>query len=337
MKFLKSNLAKNIIFLIIPILNLILIIGVSAMFSQQITVENDNILISEEKKKNEKIVSVYFHKTDEIKEMKLEEYLIGVIPAEMPPSFELEALKAQAVAARTFIINREGLYNDEKHKGATVCTDSTHCKAYMSDGEADEKWGTEWEKTYKNKIRKAVQETEGQIVTYNNEPISAVFHSTSSGMTENSEDVWQSALPYLRSVESEGEEESPRYTSEVTVNYTDFKNKLKEADSSVSFSQNPKEWIGNITYNDSGSVKTIVLGNKEFKGVNVRSIFGLRSANFKIEAGENITFYVTGNGHGVGMSQYGANYAAKNGYTYDKILKKYYQGVEIKDMNNISK
>lgn len=334
MKKTKINLAKRIMLFFIPFVNLFLIIGISSVFSGQNPIIESKETKIFENSKNEKMISVYFHKIDEIKEINMEEYLVGVVPAEMPPSFNIEALKAQAVAARTFILNREGT-NDDKHKGAIVCTDSTHCKAYMAEDEADDKWGIEWDKTYKNKIKRAVYETKGQIITYDSEPISAVFHSTSSGRTENSEDVWQNALPYLRSVESEGEEKSPRYTSSVMVSYSEFKDKLKSLNNDVVFDKSPEKWIGNISYNESGSVKNIKIGNKEFKGTDIRSVFSLRSSNFKIEVSDNITFYVTGNGHGVGMSQYGANHAAENGYSYDKILKKYYSGVEIEDMYKI--
>lgn len=328
MKKTKNNLAKKCLWLTVPFLNILLIICITLAFSWQ----NSACVTEEEKNtknaKNEKIISVYFHKTGEIRKLELEEYLVGVLPAEMPPSFELEALKAQAVAARTYILSRENSVSDT-HKDAVVCTDSTHCKAYMTEDEADKKWGIEWDKTYKNKIKRAIYETKGEIVTYNDEPISAVFHSTSGGKTENSEDVWQNALPYLRSVKSEGEEASPRFTSQVTVSYNDFKDKIKKLNDNAFFSENTSEWIGKSEYNVSGSVKTIVIGGVSFKGTEIRSAFGLRSANFKITVSDNIVFDVTGNGHGVGMSQYGANYAAQNGYTYDKILKKYYQGVEI--------
>lgn len=329
MKNKKKKIAKIVNLMIIPILNLSLVICVSLAFAKPNYVNNENKNENENLEKNEKFISVYFHNSDEVKNVPLEEYLLGVVSAEMPPSFELEALKAQAVAARTYIINREGGESAKEHKGAIICTDFNHCKAYITEEEAVAKWQDEWINKYKEKIKKAVDDTNGMIVTYNDEPISAVFHSTSSGKTENSEDVWQSALPYLRSVESEGEEKSPRYTSEESFTYDEFKkivlNEAPEAD----FSQNPKSWTGNITYNDSGSVKTIIIGGVEFKGTDVRKMFSLRSATFSISQGENIVFKVTGNGHGVGMSQYGANYAAQNGYTFEQILKKYYQGVEI--------
>ena len=329
MKKRKNKLAKLIWIFTIPLINFCLIIALSSILLKGFSVESKLNYKNEKNEENEKMISVYFHNLDEVRTVSMEEYLIGVLPAEMPPSFNEEALKAQAVAARTFIINREKAGNNEEHKGATVCTDFNHCKAYITEEEAKEKWGVDWDNIYKQKISNAVYETKGLIVTYNDEPISAVFHSTSSGKTENSEDVWQTSLPYLRSVESEGEEKSPRYTSTVSLSCDEFKSIISKANQNAVFNDNPESWIGKSEYNESGSVKTITLGGVEFKGTDVRNMFSLRSANFKITVDDNIIFNVTGNGHGVGMSQYGANYAAENGYNYEKILKKYYQGVEI--------
>lgn len=331
MKNKKKEIAKILKFLIIPLINLCMIIVVSIAFAKPINEKMNQKTDEIKNDENERMISVFFHNSNEIKEISIEEYLMGVVPAEMPPSFEKEALKAQAVAARTFIINREKSALEE-HKGASVCTDYNHCKAYVTEEEAVNKWGTEWNDIYKEKIKSAVYDTKGEIVTYENEPISAVFHSTSSGKTENSEDVWQTALPYLRSVVSEGENQSPRYTSSVVLSYDEFKNIISASDSEAVFTKNTENWIGKITYNESGSVKTIEIGGREFKGTDIRSMFSLRSANFVITVNDNIVFSVTGNGHGVGMSQYGANYAAQNGYTYDKILKKYYRGTEIEKL-----
>ncbi len=335
MKNNKSNISKKYLIFLLPITFLVLVIAFSSIFSGQNVIISDEWSKEEVKDENETMITVLFHKTNEIKKVELEEYLEGVLPAEMPPSFNIEALKAQAVAARTYIINRKSFEN-EQHKNADVCTDSTHCKAYMSDEDSRLRWGVEWDKNYKQKIKNVIEETKGVIVTYNNEPISAVFHSTSSGKTENSEDVWENALPYLRSVVSEGEEKSPRYTSEVKVSHDEFKKKLKTVDENIEFDKKSEKWIGDITYNESGSVKQISIGTGLFKGTQIRSIFDLRSANFKIDINDKeVVFSVTGNGHGVGMSQYGANHAAQNGYTCEQILKKYYSGVEIKNMNNI--
>lgn len=330
MKKIKRNIAKKYFHLCLIFVFLVLTISLSSMLSWQNPGNYSGTMKAEKQYENVEMIRVLFHKTGEYRNVELEEYLEGVLPAEMPPSFHPEALKAQAVAARTYILNRRGFEN-EQHKDAVVCTDSTHCKAYMSDEDARHKWGSEWNKTYRLKIKKAVEETKGLIITYLDEPISAVFHSTSSGKTENSEDVWQNALPYLRSVVSEGEEKSPRYLSEVKVSSDEFKEIIKKLNSDAVLNNNPQSWIGDIKYNESGSVKEIFIGSVLFKGTEIRSAFSLRSANFKIKVDDkNIIFSVVGNGHGVGMSQYGANFAAENGYTFEQILKKYYSGVEIK-------
>ena len=231
----------------------------------------------------------------------------------MPAEFEKEALKAQAVAARTETIKKMSFEN-EKHKNADVCDDINHCQAYYDTDTLKIKYGDEWYKKYYDKIKKSVDETDSIIMTYNDEPITAVFHSTSSGMTENSRDVWGGDFPYLISVESEGETESPRYYEEKSFSYEEFKKKISEL-KKVVFSENPKNWVSDIVRNESGSVKSLKICGVEFKGTEIRSALQLRSTNFEINVNENIIFNTKGNGHGVGMSQYGANYMAKNGYS----------------------
>jgi len=270
-------------------------------------------------------VKVYFHETKEIKTMFLEEYILGVVIAEMPASFELEALKAQAVAARTYTMNKiKNFSGNGLHDAADVCTDFSHCQAYISTENSIRNWGKNASANLK-KCKKAVLETSGEIMTYDNEPVKAVFHSTSSGRTENAKDVWGGNVPYLVSVESNGETLSPSYKSEVSIKIKEFKEKFKEHN--VNFN---KQLIGNITYTQGGAVKTIEIGNKKFEGRQIRSFFNLRSSCFKIEINdETVLFKVTGNGHGVGMSQYGANYMASQGNSYKEILKKYYTGINI--------
>ena len=276
-----------------------------------------------------KTVKIHFKETNEVKECDLDEYLFGVVPAEMPPSFNDEALKAQAVAARTYVINRMKSPDKTAHNGGDICTDSTHCQAYIPDTVATEKFGDEWEKTYKDKIINAVNSTKGEIITYNNEPITAVFHSTASGYTENSEDVWSGYLPYLRSVKSEGDELSPSFSSVCEVPVNGFKDILKGLNPNVDFDLNPL--MGNAEYNQSGSIKNIIFGGCSFKGTDIRSAFNLKSANFSVSAdADKVVFNVKGNGHGVGMSQYGANYKAAQGATYKDIINTYYKDVSIK-------
>ena len=275
-------------------------------------------------KKNftEKYIKIYDVSKDEIIEISVNDYLIGVVAAEMPSEFEIEALKSQAVAARTYLINKGKcqLYN-----GSDICTDSTHCQAYKSYENLKKQWGNDFRKNYK-KIASAVYETKDEIMVYENQPISAVFHSTSSGRTENSEDVWSKTVPYLRSVESSDDINSPKYLSEVKISIKEFKNKLSEK-YKIDFSDT---LIGDITRTEGGSVDYILIGNTSFRGTEIRSIFSLNSANFTIDVkNDDVIFTVYGYGHGVGMSQYGANFMAKSGYNYVEILKKYYSGIDI--------
>lgn len=266
---------------------------------------------------------------DKIVKISLKEYLYGVVSAEMPASFEEEALKAQAVAARTETVKKTLSQNDN-HKNADVCTDINHCQAYYNEKELEEKYGNEWILKYYDKIKKSVDDTDGITAVYNDEPISAVFHSSSSGMTENSKDVWGGDMPYLVSVKSEGEENSPKYYDEKSFTLNEFKEKISGI-KKTDFLCDSAKWIESIKRNDSGSVKEITICKNIFKGTQIRSAFGLRSANFEVEiSGDNVLFKTKGYGHGVGMSQYGADYMAKQGYTYEEILKKYYTGISLK-------
>lgn len=275
------------------------------------------------------MVKVYIKQTDTVCDMDINTYLTGVTAAEMPADFEVEAMKAQAVAARTYLVSH--MYDSasgntaEEHKGAVICTDSTHCQAWVSEQDfkqnrenADEKW---------DKIGSAVKDTSGEIITYKNKPISAVFFSTSSGRTENAEDVWGKEIPYLKSVKSKGDELSPRYESEENFSIEDFKKKAEEKISGIDWSSG---LFGNIERSKAGGIKTIDIGGVTVKGTDFRTIYGLRSTNAEIlEKDNNIKISVKGFGHNVGMSQYGANYLASKGEDYKKILKSYYSGVSI--------
>ena len=273
------------------------------------------------------LVEVYFHNRDEVVSINSEEYLIGVVAAEMNAGFELEALKAQAVAARTYMFNRmQGNGDDEKHKGAKLCTDSTHCQAWVDIDEKMEAWGDD-ASVYKEKIVKAVRETQDEVIVYNGEIISAVFHSTSSGMTENAKDVWGKDIPYLVSVKSEGEEASGRYSSAAELSVEEYKNKISQNVENVDFK---KGLFSNIVRSEAGGIVTLDVGGVNIKGTELRNIFGLNSTNVDITLNaDKVNMQVKGFGHGVGMSQYGANYLAKNNMSYKDILKHYYTGVEI--------
>ncbi|MDD6308568.1 MAG: stage II sporulation protein D [Clostridia bacterium] len=257
----------------------------------------------------------------EITEESIEEYLIGVVAAEMPASFHNEAIRAQAVAARTYIYNKASTgEKNVDHPDATVCTDSTHCKAWLSDSEMHNKLGEDWYKNYYKKIAASVQDTCGEIITYNHEPIVAVFHSTGSGRTENSVDVWGGDLPYLKSVESPGDMDSPKFTSTVTIPKHEITSKLGVTDLHVYDYQR----------SEGGAVLSVNIGGFLFRGADLRKYFSLNSANFTIEETESdFIFHVVGSGHGVGLSQYGANHLAEEGKNYTEILTTYYTNVSI--------
>lgn len=270
-------------------------------------------------------------KTGKKENMEFEKYILGVVMAEMPATFDSEALKAQSVAARTYALakmkSESGIM---AHRGADVCDDFAHCQAYITEKKAKSNWNKNASE-YLKKCKNAVDDTEGEIMIYDGEPIKAVFHSSSSGKTENARDVWGGSVDYLVSVESPGERECPSHESEVSVGIEDFKEKVKK-EYKADFS---KEIIGEAEYNDSGSVKSLSVGTVRIKGTEIRKMFDLRSTSFKAEVvGDKVIFRVVGNGHGVGMSQYGANYLAKSGYDYKQILKRYYSGVEIEKISS---
>lgn len=286
-----------------------------------------------------KIVNVYIKNQDTIKQMPLEYYIVGVVAAEMPAEFHKEALKAQAVAARTYTLLRierrkSGNY-DETHKEAGVCTDYTHCQAWVSKQNIFKSWGFIYSSWYWRKIMIAVYETWDEIITCNGEMIDPVFHSNSSGRTENSEEVWSGpAMPYLRSVVSEGEQIDPRFSEQVEMDSGKFITIIKSQYPEFKIGGNIIEDVVVQDYTTGGRVKTIKIGNIILKGTEVRTLFGLRSANFKIaQQNGKIVFTTLGYGHGVGMSQWGANFLAQKGYNYKDILKHYYTGVEVVKCN----
>ena len=264
-------------------------------------------------------VTVLFADTGQVETVDLEKYLTGVVAAEMPASFHAEALKSQAVAARTYIYNHMVTdTQNAEHPKAAVCTDSSHCKAWISEEKMHTELGETWYDTYYEKIQSAVKSTHGEILTYNDEPIVAVFHSTGSGRTESSKDVWGGDLPYLQSVESAGDTSSPKFSSTVEVSKETVCSTLGIRDAA----------IGEYMRSEGGSVLSVLLGGVPFRGTDLRARFGLNSANFTIEeTADTFIFHVKGNGHGVGLSQYGANSMAENGHTYTEILTTYYTDV----------
>ena len=266
---------------------------------------------------------------DKTEKMTMHDYLIGVVAAEMPVKFEPEALKAQAVAARTYTVY--GMLTGNKHDNADVCTDSACCQAWRSTDNMKTSWGDSFESNFE-KITAAVEATDGQYLIYQGQPILAAFHSSSGGRTENSADAWAGSRDYLVSVTSpETEKDVPNFTSTVTSSPLDFRDTILSKHPEADFTGKRTAWIGKITKDAAGRVKTAVLGGVEIAGTELRELFGLRSTEFKLEYdGADFVFTVTGYGHGVGMSQYGANVMAGNGAKYEAILSHYFPGIELK-------
>ena len=266
----------------------------------------------------------------EVVEMTMEEYLRGVVRAEMPASFAEEALKAQAVAARTYTLYKIRGGGSANHPEADACDDINCCKAYRSEEEAAQSWGMATA-VYEEKIRLAVAETDGEVVLYNNAPVLAVFHSSSAGATRPSGEVWTQDLPYLQSVPSpEGEDNVPNYHSKETFTLTEFKERFIASYPTANLSGTPSNWFTNIQQTENGSVTSLQVGGVSLSGGELRTLLGLRSAAFTISFTDSeVVFSVTGYGHGVGMSQYGANVLAQEGRSYREILTHYYVGTTV--------
>ena len=269
-------------------------------------------------KENNVIVRVKRNNKNKIEKIPLEKYLIGVLAGEMPVSYDIEALKAQAVAARTYTINK---IEQNKNKEYDV-VDTTDDQVYKDEEELKNAWKENYQ-TNKNKILEAIKETRGEYLTYEGKPIHAFFFSTSSGATENCKDVFGENLPYLVSVSSTWDESSPSYKNTTVYTKQEFLEKLE-----IPYNENINI---EIERNETNSINKITINNKTIKGTEFRFKLGLRSTNLEIETTENeITITSKGYGHGVGMSQYGAKELANLGYKYDEILKYYYKGTEFK-------
>lgn len=264
----------------------------------------------------------------EVREVNMAEYLPGVVAAEMPAAFETEALKAQAVAARTYIIYRMSAENP-RHPQADVCDDPGCCKAFSDEAALREKWGGEFE-AYMSKVAGAVLDTDGEYLVYEGLAIQAVFHSSSPGQTEASGSLWEQ-LPYLVSVSSpETAEAVPNFVTTVEVSPGDFKDTVLMSFPEAKLSGGAEGWLGKAEHSIGGRVENILVGGVEIPGAQVRSMFALRSAAFTVTyTGQSFLFTVTGYGHGVGMSQYGANIMASQGNLYDAILAHYYPGTTL--------
>jgi stage II sporulation protein D len=274
-------------------------------------------------------VAVYREAKESVENVKLEDYVRGVVASEMPADFEKEALKAQALTARTYIIKQMVSENKMELPDGALVADTELYQVYKSDDELKALWGADYNWKME-KIVEAVKETSGQILTYQGTPIDATFFSTSNGYTENSDAIWSNALPYLQSVASPWDKDSPKYFGQQVFTIQEFESKL-----GVKLPSN--NTIGTITERTAGKrVAKVEIGGKEISGKDIRNKLGLKSTDFTWERkGNNIIIKTEGYGHGVGMSQYGANGMANEGKNYQDIVKYYYQGVEIVSSQDI--
>ena len=267
-----------------------------------------------------KTVRVKRLSTDKVEEVPLEEYIVGVLAGEMPIDFELEALKAQAVASRSYVLKRMEYNKDNEYD----VVDSVLNQVYLDDDYLKETWGNNY--TIKiNKLRTAVNETYNEYMEYDGEIIDALFFSTSNGYTVDSHLVFNMDLPYLKSVESSWDQEvSSAFSSKYTYSLQEFYEKL-------GLEYKDKLEVEILERSSTNRVLKLKINGQEFEGTTLYNKLGLRSTDFEItQVGSNVVFDMKGYGHGVGMSQYGALGMAKQGYTYDEILKHYYTGVTIK-------
>ena len=259
-------------------------------------------------------------------QMDLEQYILCVVLGEMPAYFETEALKAQAVVARTYALKVCG--EGSHHKGGAVCTVASCCQAYCTPEQYISAGGSQ---EALEKVKSAVAATCGQVLIYDGELISATYFSCSGGATEDAAAVWGYEVPYLQSVESPGEEDASAYTHTICMQASEFRQKM-----AVRLKGSPESWFGKVRYTQGGGVSTIEIGGVSYRGTTIRSILGLRSTAFTIHVdGDTITIITKGYGHRVGMSQYGADAMAVQGSTYQQILMHYYQGTQLMNMKDV--
>lgn len=266
----------------------------------------------------------------EVRELSMEEYLLGVLRAEMPAVFETEALKAQAIAARSYTYYKMAAGEIAAHPEADACDDITCCKAFKDAESAAQDWGS-MALYYEEKLARAVEETKGEVLVYGGEPVLAVFFSSSGGRTQRAADVWQEDVPYLQSVPS-AEEEEVLAAEESAVHFTaaQFRAAVLERWPAAQLGDDGRSYITDIVRNEAGYVTSLTVGGVPLKGNELRMALGLRSPHFTVAAErENLTFRVVGYGHGVGMSQYGANAMAKAGADAKEILEHYFVGARV--------
>lgn len=288
----------------------------------------------EQPKSNGPMIRVYLHEQDKVMELDLEEYVKGVVAAEMPAEFHVEALKAQAVAARTFAVKHMVAYGGKgygQEQLADVTTDfrQPQGQAWISQDTMKQRWGEAGFKKYWPKISEAIDATSLEIALYEGQPIHAVFHSTSGGRTASAKEVWGNDFPYLQSVACRWDEQSPRYQEAKSYSLAELDRRLATDTQAIAVSSGGQV-AQVLERTESGRVDKVRVGAVVFDGQKIREKLELRSNDFSIHNSENgLEFITTGYGHGVGLCQYGANGMAKEGKVYKDILLYYYQGITV--------
>lgn len=303
---------KFIVFLIVSILLITSYVNKDCV--NMPTNGNDEVILKKETLHDTKYVNI-LNKDKSIFSLDLENYVIGVVACEMPASFDIEALKAMAVSARTYVLYKM----NEKNNYDVTTTASTQC--FLTEDEMKSKWKDGYDKYY-NKIKGAVVDTQNEYMTYNDKVILSFYFSISNGYTESCENVFNQKLDYLVSVDSSWDNDYSYKESDVVFDLDDFIKKIEFNDRDINNIE--------ISRYDSGRVKEIIINNKKYSGAKFRTLLKLKSTDFEItKDNDKIFIHTKGYGHGVGMSQYGAEAMAKRGYSYDEILKYYYTGINI--------
>ncbi|ACM59369.1 stage II sporulation protein D [Caldicellulosiruptor bescii] len=301
--------------------------------TQESGIQSTPTLPQNKNQKEDIYINLLRKNKNRIERISLEEYVIGVVAAEMPAEFNLEALKAQTVASRTYAARKivgKALHKGYEEKKVYLCDDFSHCQAYIDKDEMKRRWGKNFEKYYK-KIRMAVEETKGQVLVYKGQVIDSLFHAASGGRTEDAKEVFKEEIPYLKSVVSRGEESCPKFSGEFYFTYNDLLKRLKKYFPGLKVNtQNISSQIKVVERTATQRVKTVKIGNTILSGNQFRSIFGLYSTEFWLYPDRRgLRIQTRGYGHGLGMSQWGANHLARQGKNYKQILLYYYQNVKI--------
>lgn len=343
----KKIVLGILIFISFTLILSMLIVGIDNKNHIVEKMDNNKEKYSKEKSKNiildkyntkDLNIQVYITKDKKIQTMNIEEYVKGVVAGEMPVNFDIEALKAQAVAARTYglaHLQKFGASRNPKANGADL-NDTIQFQVYTNKEERMKLWPKKYAEEYWEKLSKAVEDTKEEVLVYENSLVMEPYYfSTSGGKTEDAVDVFSKEIPYLKSVESPGENRAPKYKTQFKYTYSEFTNILNEAFPKANLSSEKlKEQIEILEKSSAGSVKKMQIGDTDLTGSQFRSLFNLSSSNFTIDFNsKNISINCSGYGHGVGMSQWGADTMAKEGNDYKQILKHYYQGVDIVKLN----